>query len=89
MSCCIGELGDKEVVNVCNGKRLGCVVDVEIDVHTGRLCAIIVPGNMKIVSFSRKDLRIPWDMIECIGDDTILVRLPEDEECYITKKHER
>jgi hypothetical protein len=27
------------------------------------------------------DIFIPWDKIECIGEDAILVRLPQGE-CY-------
>jgi len=89
MSCCIGELGDKDVINVCNGKRLGCVVDVELDLVSGKLCAIIVPGNTKLISFSKKDLRIPWGCIQCIGDDTILVRVDDEDECYISNKPQK
>ena len=33
----ICELRDKEVVNICSGRRLGCVVDVEINICTGEV----------------------------------------------------
>ncbi|MBQ7500343.1 MAG: YlmC/YmxH family sporulation protein [Clostridia bacterium] len=79
MGCCINDLRDKEVVNVCNGKCLGSVCDVEIDVCTGRLTAIFVPAGNKIISFGKtKNTRIPWCNINKIGDDTILVSLPEE-----------
>ena len=89
MSCRIGDLGSKEVINVCNGKRYGCVVDVELDVFNGRLCAIIVPGNNKLISFSKNDLRIPWKCIECIGDDTILVRIEDESVCVECERKEK
>ena len=83
MGCCTGDLKNKEVINVCSGKALGCVVDLEIDLCSGRIAALIVPGNTRIFSFSNKnDLRIPWDKVTRIGDDTVLVEL-HDEECYI------
>ena len=78
MGCCINDLRDKEVVNVCTGKCLGTVCDVEIDVCTGRLTAIMVPADNKIISFGKqKNIRVPWNNINKIGEDTILVSLPE------------
>ena len=32
----ICELRDKEVINICSGRRLGCVADVEINIHCRR-----------------------------------------------------
>lgn len=67
----------KEVVNVRDGQRLGFVVDVEVDVVTGRICAIVVPGPCKFCGlFGRKDdFVIPWNCICRIGPDIILVDL--------------
>lgn len=75
--CCTTDLRDKEVINVCDGKRLGYISDVEFDVCEGRICAIVVPGECNILGFSKgEDIVIPWDKIERIGDDTILVKVP-------------
>lgn len=79
MSCCINELRNKDVINICDGRRLGCVVDVEIDVCCGRLVSIIVPGDNRLFSFKNNELCIPWERIERIGDDAILVNLPVRE----------
>ena len=66
----------KEVVNLADGKRLGYVQDVEADFSTGKITAIIVPGNNKIFSVGGKnDLVIPWERINKIGDDIILVEI--------------
>ena len=82
MSCCIGELRDKDVINICDGKCLGYVCDVEIDICTGRLVSIIVPGNNKFFSLSRaNEITIPWEKIEKIGDDTILVSVHLSTRC--------
>ena len=35
----------KEVINICDGKRLGYVQDVTADLKTGTITSIIVPGN--------------------------------------------
>lgn len=68
----------KEVINICNGKRLGYVQDVCADLETGMITSIIVPGGTnRIMSlFSNdNDIVIPWDRIKCIGDDLILVEI--------------
>ena len=38
------ELREKEVINVCDGERLGNVCDVDFDVKTGRILSLIIPG---------------------------------------------
>ena len=68
----------KEVINICNGKRLGFVQDVCADLETGKITSIIVPGvtNKLMSLFSNSnDIVIPWDRIKCIGEDLILVEI--------------
>lgn len=69
------DLKMKEVINVIDGKRLGTITDIEIDVDTGRLTAIVVPGTGKFLGlFGRnEDVVIPWEKINKIGSDVILV----------------
>lgn len=73
------ELRDKEVVNIIDGKRLGCVIDIEFDITCGIIRKLILPPQGKYFSFfsSRDNLIINWDCIERIGYDLILVRLTE------------
>lgn len=40
----MSELKRREVINVCDCKRLGFVGDLDVDPCTGRILAIIVPG---------------------------------------------
>ncbi|MCL2775131.1 MAG: YlmC/YmxH family sporulation protein [Oscillospiraceae bacterium] len=80
MGCCINDLRDKDVINICDGRRLGCVDDVEVDVNSGRLVSIIVPCDGRLFGFGKtKNLVILWDSIEKIGDDTILVKIDVKE----------
>ena len=67
----------KEVINICDGKRLGFVQDVCADLDTGVITSIIVPGSNRIMSMfsSNNDIVIPWKNIKCIGDDLILVEI--------------
>ncbi|WP_425060787.1 putative sporulation protein YlmC [Sporomusa carbonis] len=65
----------KEVINIIDGKRMGNITDIEIDIESGRLTAIVVPGVGKFLGlFGRnEDIVIPWDKINKIGMDVILV----------------
>lgn len=76
MSCTLSELKEKEVVNIANGKILGFISDIEIDICTGQVTKIFLPPQGKYFSlFSSKELVcIPWDCVEKIGSDIILVR---------------
>jgi YlmC/YmxH family sporulation protein len=69
----------KEVVNITDGKRLGFVSDVEIDLESGKIDAIVLPGVGKLFGLLGKDREfvIPWGKIVKIGEDIILVDLDE------------
>lgn len=75
------ELRLKEVINICNCRRLGCVADVDIDVCSGRIIALIVPGPPKIAGFFGRDMEyiILWNQVRQIGPDIILVEINEEE----------
>jgi YlmC/YmxH family sporulation protein len=76
MACSYNTLKDKEVISVTDGRRLGYIIDVEIDIFSGKIVAIVLPPPGKLFSlFSSKDnCKIPWDCIERIGGDIILVK---------------
>ena len=68
------DLTEKQVINLCDGKILGNIVDFKIDVCTGCLTAIILPGEGGIFGFRKcTDIVIPWDKICKIGKDAIIV----------------
>lgn len=71
----ICDLHDKEVVNVKDGCIIGCVADVDFDCNTGCICAIIVPGPVKLCGFFGRDTEyiIPFKCVMNIGADVILV----------------
>ena len=71
------ELRCKEVVNICDGSRLGYVSDVVVELPCGRLVAMIVPGPRRFFGlFCREyDYCIPWKAVKQIGDDIILVEV--------------
>lgn len=75
------ELCEKDVINTCDGRLLGCVDDLEFDEHTGSILAIGVPVKSKQFSLFKGgscEYAIPWCCIKKIGDDVILVELDAD-----------
>ena len=84
------ELREKEVINLCDGARLGYPCDFEFDVCEGKILAIIIPGERGVFGGCKtQDIIIPWCKIECFGDDTILVKLEAHEYCRIPEKKKR
>ena len=79
MDSCITTLDamkNKEVINISDGRRLGFVVDGQLDIIQGKLISIIVPGECNFLGISKgDDILIPWECIERIGDDIILVKV--------------
>jgi YlmC/YmxH family sporulation protein len=71
------ELRRKEIINVCDGARLGCACDLELDDCTGVISAIVVPGPARFLGLFRgpEELVIPYCKIQKIGDDVILVQV--------------
>ena len=84
----ICELKQREVINVKDCKRLGFVGDVDFDISTGKMLAIIVPGPGCVWGFlgREKEYIIPFCDICQIGDDIILVRLKEERENFCLQK---
>lgn len=75
----ISDFQTKEVVNILDGKRLGQISDLEIDLRHGRVEAIVVPGPGKFLGLfsAGNDFVIPWRNIVKIGKDVVLVRMEE------------
>lgn len=76
MLCRITDMHNKDVINVCDGHRLGFVDDVEVDTCTAQLVSIVIRGRNKCFGLlgREEDIVICWKEIEVIGDETILVR---------------
>ena len=74
------DLHCKEVICICDGRRLGFVTDAVVELPEGKICAIVVPGKCRFFGFlgAREDFVIPWDRIKRIGPDIILVDIKPD-----------
>jgi YlmC/YmxH family sporulation protein len=71
----MSELREKEVINICDGERLGNVCDVDFEIKTGRICNLIIPGPCKVLGILGRDQEyiISYEQIQRIGTDVILV----------------
>jgi YlmC/YmxH family sporulation protein len=78
----ISEFQMKDVVNVSNGRKMGHIADLEINLTTGRIDAVIIPGAGRMMGFLGRDndIVIPWKDIVKIGKDVILVRFMDQGE---------
>jgi YlmC/YmxH family sporulation protein len=85
----ITDMHDKEVINICDGQRLGFVDDVEVDTCTAQIVSLVIYGRAKLFGLLGRepDIVIHWKQIEVIGDETILANCncPTDSSCP-TKK---
>ncbi|WP_143760324.1 YlmC/YmxH family sporulation protein [Paenibacillus sp. FSL R5-0623] len=78
----ISDFQTKDVINITDGKRLGQISDLELDLKQGRIEAIVVPGYSRFMGLfgGGTDLVIPWRNIVKIGSDVILVKMDEVKE---------
>lgn len=70
------EIKNKEVINIYDGRSMGYVSDIEINLETGALEGIIIPSPknfFNIFGRSEEDYVVKWENIKTIGDDVILV----------------
>ena len=71
----IAELRYKEVISVEDGARYGYVGDMEVDLDTGQVRALVIPGRRRFVGLlgREEDKVIPWASVRRFGEDIILV----------------
>lgn len=74
METSFSELKSKEVVNLCDGKRLGKVCDVVFLYPEGKVQGIVVPGGRGF-RWGKADLFIELKSVTKIGVDVVLVEI--------------
>ena len=70
------EIRNKEVINIFDGKSLGYVYDIEINLQAGTIDGIVLPGSRGIFNIFGKgeeDIVIRWSDVKTVGEDVILV----------------
>ena len=74
----IAQLRYKEVICVADGSRLGYVGDLEVDLDSGQVRALVIPGRRRLFGLlgREEDRCIPWSAVRRFGEDIVLVDLP-------------
>ena len=86
------EMECMEVINLCDGGKLGFPNALELCADDGRVTALLIPRENGFLGLGRSEhYRIPWCRIECIGEDAILVKLTAAEltNCLVGGKGKR
>lgn len=83
----ISDLRDLEIININDGKRLGPIKDIELDLEKGTLQALVLPsytaGRILGIFGRNDDLIVPWEKIKRIGVDVLLVDLPSQQTDFL------
>ena len=79
----IAELRYKEVISVEDGSRFGFVGDMEVDLDSGQVRALVVPGRRRLFGLlgREEDRYIPWNAVRRFGEDIILVEDDGSRRC--------
>ena len=73
MDISYNELRNKEIVNLCDGSKMGHIIDMLFNSDSGKIVGVVVPGEKRFFKKSG-ELFIPLEKIRRIGDDVILIR---------------
>lgn len=75
----ISDFQTKDVINIVDGKKLGQISDLELDMRQGRIESIVVPNTSRFFGLlgGGTEVIIPWKNIIKIGMDVVLVKLDE------------
>lgn len=73
----LSDLQRKDIVNLSNGKKIGKIIDVEINIIDGSLVNLIIEKNKYFRSFfsGETDVLVKFEQIKKLGEDVILIDL--------------
>lgn len=69
----LSDLQDKDVINLVDGKKIGSIIDAEVD-RNGKIINFYVQKR-RFIFFSAGRVLIEWKLIDKIGKDVILVNV--------------
>lgn len=70
----LSDLQDKDIVNISDGKRIGSIIDVNID-EEGAMRSLVVEESKFTLFNNKNEMEVLWKQIEKIGEDVILVKI--------------
>ena len=83
MDCRLSDLRHKEVISAVDGVRIGTVDDIIVDTKNARVVAFVIFNRFSFFGWlkNQEDYIIPWEKIELIGEDAVIVscKLPKPQ----------
>lgn len=75
MNSRISDMRCKEVINIATGDRMGYIYDIVFSVETGKITAVVLPGESRFCGLFGKeeDTVIPWECVKRVSSDVVLV----------------
>lgn len=72
----LSDLQNKDIINIIDGKKIGSIIDINID-SSGNMKGLVIEEGRSFPNFlgSKSEIEIPWEKIEKIGEDVILVNM--------------
>ena len=83
------DLKNKEVINIHNGKSLGYVEDIVVELNKGTVEGIVIPQRSSgLFSIFNKgaEIVVPWNAVRRVGEEVILVELGGENELAFERK---
>ncbi|MDD3392835.1 MAG: YlmC/YmxH family sporulation protein [Bacilli bacterium] len=72
----LSDLQNKDVVNINDGKKIGNIIDINIEADGKMNSLVVEKGKFFISMFTNSsEIEIKWSQIEKIGEDVILVNI--------------
>ncbi len=73
----LSDLQAKDIINTKEGKKIGRIIDAEIENNTGKIIYFVVEHKkfLKNIAINGNDSTISYEQINKIGEDVILVDL--------------
>ena len=89
MNCRLSDLRHKEVISAADGVRLGYIDDIIVDTKTAKVVAFVIFNRFFIFGLfkNQDDIIIPWEKIELIGEDVVIVSCKMTKPLKNARKH--
>ena len=69
----LSDLQSKDIINLVDGRRIGAIIDVQIN-EKGDIEELLIQKK-RFIFFSSAVINLKWEQIDKIGKDVILVNV--------------
>ena len=73
------DLRQKKVIDVKTAEVVGYIRDMEIDLETGRIKSVTIPGKGLFgILLPGKNTTVSWDSVVAIGSEFVIVKMSNE-----------